>query len=521
MGLANVQLADFEQPVSPAVSSKFGLGLFAPLPGLLRSGGDSRLALRPGSRLDVYGCAAVPQTAVAECASSTASTISNRAYERAEIARQELLQSALSLGLPDAFEERIECLGRELRTLLGLVESNADIVFAPSGTDAALHAHFVASQILGGAFTNVLVGEAETGRGMPLSIAARHFGDRAALGADVERGAAIEGFTPISGHIDVALRDEAGTPLSLAQIDARVVQAVETVAKQGGRVLLHAMDCSKTGLSGPSLACLDFLSQRWPSQLLVLVDACQMRCGPDVLRSYLERNALVLITGSKFFTGPPFSGALLVPPAVSDCLAQAANVPSGLSLYTGRSSWPRAWRGVRAGLPQSMNFGEWLRWEAALEEMRAYFAVPSAFRAAGLQRFAQYISSAITGVAGLEAIATAIPPGRNGEMGVPTILPLLAFRQGVPLGIEDARRVYRKLASSLDEPRYLIGQPTSLNFRGGQFGALRAAASARLISQSWVPGDPAASQRLLDAELETIGAALECVAWHAAHDSGD
>ena len=42
-----------------------------------------------------------------------------------------------------------------------------------------------------------------------------------------------------------------------------------------------------------------------------------MRLGRTRLQKYLDRGYLVLVTGSKFFTGPPFSGALLVPSALA------------------------------------------------------------------------------------------------------------------------------------------------------------------------------------------------------------
>ena len=52
---------------------------------------------------------------------------------------------------------------------------------------------------------------------------------------------------------------------------------------------------------------------RWPGRVQVVVDACQMRLGRPRLKKYLDRGYLVIVTGSKFFTGPAFSGALLVP----------------------------------------------------------------------------------------------------------------------------------------------------------------------------------------------------------------
>ena len=140
------------------------------------------------------------------------------------------------------------------------------------------------------------------------------------------------------------------------------------------------MDSSKFGWRAPSEQCLDEISARWPVQVQVVVDACQMRLGRARLRKYLDRGYWCLITGSKFFTGPPFSGALLVPSALAPGISmRPADIAPGLLEYTSRSDWPRSWPSLRSRFPIRANFGQWLRWEAALEEIRAYYACRTNF----------------------------------------------------------------------------------------------------------------------------------------------
>ena len=74
---------------------------------------------------------------------------------------------------------------------------------------------------------------------------------------------------------------------------------------------------SKTGLLAPSLEAAAELRQRHRGRLDVLVDACQMRLSPERIRACLAAGWMVLVTGSKFFGGPPFAGALLVPADVA------------------------------------------------------------------------------------------------------------------------------------------------------------------------------------------------------------
>ncbi|CAN0520998.1 unnamed protein product, partial [Laminaria digitata] len=47
----------------------------------------------------------------------------------------------------------------------------------------------------------------------------------------------------------------------------------------------------------------------------VVVDACQLRSEAENIRKYAALGFLTLVTGSKFYCGPPFCGAVLFPPA--------------------------------------------------------------------------------------------------------------------------------------------------------------------------------------------------------------
>src|ERR1700753_630867 len=82
--------------------------LFAPLDALLIAGGDSRLAINPASGLNEYGCQSTPCPETLSSPSSTATSISERAYTRAQGARESLMHSAIDLGIEAAFDDRLE-----------------------------------------------------------------------------------------------------------------------------------------------------------------------------------------------------------------------------------------------------------------------------------------------------------------------------------------------------------------------------------------------------------------------------
>ena len=486
-----------------------------PLPDLLVSGGDDRLLPIGDSGINAYGCASRPRNDVAEFASSTATTISERAFDQAETARTDLIERIQTEGPEAAFDGRVEEMRHELRATLD-IDDGTEIVFAPSGTDGALFAVFLARTLLGGPFVNIMMVAEETGKGIPFASIGRHFSTCTALGHSVMRGEPVEGLPRGMASLGFSGRQIDGHPIEMPRLDETIAATIRQTMARGTHVLLNAMDCSRTGLSGPSLACLEDVAVRWPDSVLVLVDACQMRLSRADLNAYLARNFMVLVTGSKFFTGPAFSGALLVPKGLASRVAEITEVPFGFGAYTAKASWPRPWTGIRAGLPSDQNFGEWLRWEAALAEMQAYYAVPADFRQTAVDAFHvafSAFSEEINGIASAPCVAMSEGLHR-------TIAPFFLTRRKRPIALDEATAVYRRLNDeiSLAAPGAChFGQPVAFGLgRDKTIGAFRASLSARIVSDAWKADDPAAAQRRLNGEIARLGAALERTAFLAA-----
>src|SRR5579883_3414135 len=350
--------------------------IFAPLETLLASGGDTRLQLDAATRLNGYGWRPYPRPEAFTFASSTATSISERGFAAADAVRHALIRDGLRRGLESAFADHVEAQREMLKKLLELDHTGTDIVFSPSGTDSELHALFVARTLLGTPMASVVVAADETGSGIAYAACGKHFNSLTAQGMTVEKGDPVLGLAEDVACLPIPLRDPEGRARSLTEVDDAVIAAAAEAVRSGRKVLLHAMDRSKLGGRAPSLACLGEIGARWPGRVQILVDACQMRLSRSRLRWHLDRGHLVLVTGSKFFTGPPFSGALLVPAGLSARMAAAPAPPAGLHDYTSRSDWPRSWESVRRSLRERLNLGQYLRWSAALEEMRAYLSVP-------------------------------------------------------------------------------------------------------------------------------------------------
>jgi hypothetical protein len=507
--------------------------LFAPLDRLLGCGGDPRLRLNPATGANEYGCQPFPCPDTLSFASSTATSISARAYARAGDAREALMQSAIAVGIDAAFDARIEAMRDELKNHLGL--ANAHIVFSPSGTDSQLHALFLTRALLGPALTTVIVAADQTGSGTAFTSRGCHFSAATAQGSPVQKSEPVAGLAHSVTSVALGLLDDNGDCRPQAETDARVLAAIETSIANGTGVLLQIMDSSKLGWRAPSDQCLDEIAARWPDRVQVVVDACQMRLGRPRLKQHLDRGYLVLVTGSKFFTGPPFSGALLVPAGLSATIAAIGEIAPGIIEYSSRSDWPMKWQALRSRFPIRANFGQWLRWEAALEEIRAYHTVPDELRRMTLTVFSEGVERIIASSPSLRLL----PPQQrleddslDEELAQRTIFPFVLTHRSRVLPLEDCRRIYRALArdrsdsasaelhgrdAEIAAQACLVGQPVALGQHGPHpIAALRICAGARLVTETW-SSDANTAYRNLQREFDNVSAIVAKIEWLLGH----
>jgi len=379
-------------PVGAAAPPGAGEGdeLAGPVEAILVAGGDSRLELDPATGQNCYGVPPRPRPEAIHFSSSTASAVSDDGFVLCDLLRRDLLR-ALSLDGADPREllrRTADAVGRELCLMLGLGEEEVDVAITASGTDAELHTVMLARAAgAGRTLTNILISSDESGRGVLLAGAGCYFDNRSATWVPVRKGDAA---WPEAGIrvVDVPIRDSNGRPRALADVDADVVAAGRAALAEGGQVLVHMLIASKTGLSAPSPAAIDAVVAMAPQRVVVVVDACQMRSAPGALGALVRAGWMLQVSGSKFLTGPPFSGALVIPKAmrvhVEPVGAALASAP-GVGHADVWSKWwaerlPRATAG-RA------SFGPLFRWLPALFEARLLDSLPEDFRRAAFRRF--------------------------------------------------------------------------------------------------------------------------------------
>ncbi|TCM16527.1 hypothetical protein EDF56_107106 [Novosphingobium sp. PhB165] len=462
----------------------------------LAQGGDQRITLDPVTARNSYGCIAEPDPDLVRLGSSTASTIGSAGFAAAE----ELLER-LGLDTRGGFRRGIAAAAaaRIRRGILDLagVERNSGVeaILAASGTDA----HLIFTQMTlhrPGAPWLVLMPEpAESGSGVPGALAGRHFADHAAMGNDVTKGALVSPCAPIETR-RYALREPDGSARNLAEIDAEITAAIVEAVAAGRRVLLVAIDVSKTGIVAPSPGCVLAVRAAHGDAVEVLVDACQFRLSPERLNRYLNSGCALAITGSKFMGGPIFSGALLLPSTVGTRL-RALPMPPALAGYSAQCDWDEAWRAAET-LSAPANTGLLLRWEAALAEMRPYGKIDEQATRAIAMSFGQAVLAAMESNPAIEPVLDHVDPRALGDgfgEDLRTIFPFyLVRRTGTGqrrATMEQARQVYRQMPVPAGTSRHLrrrfeLGQPVAMAH--GE-GALRLSLSAPLIAEAHRRGE--------------------------------
>ncbi|MFN3388290.1 MAG: hypothetical protein ACK40O_05115 [Allosphingosinicella sp.] len=334
-----------------------------PATAVMTTGGDGRITLDPATGLNRYHSAPRPQGVLAY-ASSTANDISSAAF--AHVGRL-LEEIGPDLSAAD-YAERLEGLRRRIREAYS-VPPDVELVFAPSGTDLEYVALACVQGEAPGGTHNILLGADEVGSGCIHSAHGRYFADTTALGLATKPGDPVPGLGETRvGMIDVPVRDPDGRPHPSAEIAVAMDAAIGEAEEKGRHVLIHVVHGSKTGLILPDLSDIDRLRAAHGERVTFAVDACQARITSPAVADYLERDAIVFLTGSKFMGGPPFSGIALVPPALAQ---RAARLPEGLATIFARGEWPANWPGAQA-LPERANPGLLLRLEASIFELERF-----------------------------------------------------------------------------------------------------------------------------------------------------
>ena len=436
-------------PSADIAAAARALPLAMPTEVLLTLGGDHRNAVDWRRGVNSYGISPRPAPWRSAFGSCTASAPTERSFVAAQELRRSLVEAALEDRLDAEIAGTTEAIRHTLRLALGVADESARIVLTPSGTDAEMVAAAVARR--DAPLTSIVVAPTEIGSGSINAAAGRHFSDQTAGAAPADPGRAVDGFDdhPVD-IVEIQVRRPDGELIDPRTVEASIDRAIRAAP---GRVLLHVVEGSKTGVRLPRSAAVAAWQRREGDRLVVIVDAAQMRIDQQTAVSHLRSGRMVLVTGSKFFGGPPFSGAVLVPESLAD-QADAASWPSGLGAYVSANDVPAAMPGLRRVARPAANVGLLLRWQAALTEMRSFHNASPEIRDRIIRTLAAGLRDALEAAPAVEIVES--PYTRIDSVDertldcLPTIFTFLVRRpNGRLLDHDQAVLVHRLLAEDI------------------------------------------------------------------------
>ncbi len=433
----------------------------AALSHLLTLGGDERILIEPVSGLNRYNVRPVPDDAIAY-SSSTANTISRAAFAHCG----DVLTQYGGIADASSYAAVLDDL-RDRIARMWTGDAAVSIIFAASGTD--LEYAGIAAAWRGQSIDNILIGADEVGSGCVHSASGRYFAATTPLGVPTTAGDRVGPEFPDVALIDLPVRCADGRALSSAQVTARIDDAVAGSIAAGRRPLVHVLHGSKTGLVLPELDDLDRLIAQFGEAVSFVVDACQVRISPPMVRTYLDRGCTVFLTGSKFAGGPPFNGFALVPPSARTGVVR---LPTGFATLSARAEWPGDWPG-REGLPDTANASLALRLAASLFEMERYLALPHEHVHRVIMAFEVAVDALALQIGGIR-MASPMAGRSNGGIAVDEMrtLATLDLRNLCDNCDEaETRRIYNAMARPESGEPIRLGQPVKcVRLASGDFG---------------------------------------------------
>lgn len=339
---------------------------------IMSSGGDSRITLSEQTGLNKYGCKPYPDYLL-NYGSTTSNNISYDSYSNLVTLYNDFVGLSSEENILTKYKYEFSKLRNGIKKFL-MLPDDVNQIFGPSGTDLELIILGIGLSSRERKVLNIIISPDEGGSGILESSKGNHFSEFTALGYEVSKGSKLDGFHENS--IDTKFIyswNKNGEKISNEKLYEELISLIDAGHKQNKRVIIHCMYISKLGNIFPSLEQVRRLKTRYNNKIDLVVDACQGRISPKKINEYLNLGSMVLYTGSKFVSGPPFSGVLVINNEIINRVKDNFNIPSDISKYLTLEEWPPELHeliGIKT--KAKFNFGLLFRWHSALFEMEKF-----------------------------------------------------------------------------------------------------------------------------------------------------
>ncbi|MGK0367245.1 MAG: hypothetical protein ACI9QD_000379 [Thermoproteota archaeon] len=360
--------------------------LYMPTFLLLSQGGDDRSTIDPITLKNKYHSKTLPFYDF-QRSSCTSSSISLETYLHLEQNHFDLM-AANALGEIEPktlFQNQNDEILSYFVT--HAIRDKVSILSTPSGTDVEFLCTWLgilrAAEFFGSDGINVSVfvnGDLEVGSGTKLATGLKHFSSRAPQGNDLDEDIFVSKLDNVKVSVQsFYTRDDKTNVYNSAESEEKIYDMVKKEVESNKIVVFHYVHASKTGVCIPSYDMAKKIKEDFGNKVIMVVDAAQMRLRTDSVEQYLEMGMNIIVTGSKFIGGAPFSGALLVNEKDSKTFLETnIKLPSEFDQYFDQFGVSELVKREESQIDWS-NWGLYMRWEVALHEMKQFDRIPLEF----------------------------------------------------------------------------------------------------------------------------------------------
>jgi thiol-disulfide isomerase/thioredoxin len=464
---------------------------------LLSLGGDDRSLIDPKSFKNKYHSSTLPMYDF-QRSSCTSSSISLETYLHLEQQHFELICDFIDDQIQ--FNDYFHNQSQEILSYFvsPSFRDRVSLISTPSGTDVeflctwlGVLRYFEHNQEKDKAKVSVFVnGDLEVGSGTKLATELCHFAGVVPCGEVVNKGQKVLSDKNLDIKIEsFVTRDELTKVLNSKENELQLYNKVKDEIQSGRVVVFHFVHASKTGVCIPSNDLVRQIKNDFKEKVIIVVDAAQMRLKSDSVEQYLDDEMNIIVTGSKFIGGCPFSGALLVNQRDQMTFIEAKKeLPKEFSQYFDQFGINHIVKRARDSALWT-NWGLYLRWEVALHEMKQFDRIPLEFSNQFIVKWGEKIDHMIQADKFKVNVLreNALLPSDDSSLSNSNSIVAFEIETQIPLTLEQLKRIHAKmtLKRTRDDLVCEIGQPVQISTGNTSRYALRVALGAKNVIDAY------------------------------------